>query len=367
MQFKTFDIVYSGASELPLEVERALDQCSSGNLSSKFHKDAFYLSRENGTSLARYVVGYRNGSVVGVVPLCFAGGPESVPELEMWEFNGSLYHCEFEPPVPPKEFVNFVPHLPGVDDYMTNFRYWQATGLHTYKWASGLFELPLDFESYLASLDKKSRYNLKTNLRTNSDLKVTFGDSLDLEFASALLPGYKDYWKSRSEETYVDNAIKVEQDIGVFSGASGQGKYAAMYVSYSDGTPAALNLAWVDTGSVTDMLCLRDMSDSAHRRGLGVFCILKNIEFFCGRLSLYNLCPGDDSQKYKNQFYPRGHTIQHERVTIGTALDCVFGKTGFYLSGTGEYVTNSEETFTKLTPSQQEHALSVHRKIVNDS
>jgi len=179
-------------------------------------------------------------------------------------------------------------------------------------------DLREDTETYLATLSRSSRKDLRQALRRNADLEVLAGTVFPSAAVEALLPGHLATWARRAggEETpYFDYCRqKTRCDLRVLRRAAELGRLVSLELRLG-GMPVAVNLAVRREGDrVDDYLCVRDGRPELLPRGLGLFAILANMET-CRGLGIrwYDLSAGITSYKarflnaaltYRRPVYP---------------------------------------------------------------
>ncbi|MBN1197041.1 MAG: GNAT family N-acetyltransferase [Candidatus Aminicenantes bacterium] len=191
--------------------------------------------------------------------------------------------------------------------------------------ASGrIIDLKASDEDYLASLNSKHRKAIRRNHTINADLVVEVRQTIHEEGIQPLVRQYLEYWKQKKAglpaEDVIDSREKLNMDLDILRRAQRLRKLISLYV-YLEKRLVAVNFA-VRRGAdrVDDYLTLRDTGSAFYERGLGNFCVWKNMQVCRSRgIRYYDLSdfPGEYKNKFVNteQFYyyfPGGSRLDHK-------------------------------------------------------
>jgi len=263
--------------------------------------DHFYKNRN---FLLNIVVGIRDGSCTGIFPLLF--GDHDMNRMPYWSFNDDFiiskeYFC------PPGEIHRFLRHLPPhLSDDLSCF-YAPEHAHYFCRTARGLIDAKSSQEEYFQSLKKKYRHDMRRTWRINADVEVNVDNRLHDDKIASLLECYLDYWRQKNgtlPEEYVRySKDKVLTDLLLMKRAEELGKLIALYF-YLGGELVAANFSIQrEQDRVDDYLCLRKNQDHLSSRGLGIFAILKNMDYCRQRgIKYYDLssCMNDYKRKFVN-------------------------------------------------------------------
>lgn len=172
--------------------------------------------------------------------------------------------------------------------------------------ASGrIIDLKASDDDYLASLNSKHRKAIRRNRAINADLVVETRQAIHEEGIQPLVRQYLEYWKQKKAgfpaEEVIDSREKLDMDLDILRRAQRLGKLIALYI-YLDKQLVAANFA-VRRGAdrVDDYLTLRDTGPAFCERGLGNFCVWKNMQI-CRSMGIRYYDLSDFPGEYKNKF-----------------------------------------------------------------
>ena len=170
------------------------------------------------------------------------------------------------------------------------------------------------FNSYLASLDKKTRSKFRNCLNRNQDIEVIISHEKDVEGGDIVIKNYMDYctrFEEGEEFSYFQNQLAIFPKL--FEVATRLGELIILQLRL-DGELVALNYSLLENGCLYDYICYRDVSEELDKRSLGIFAILKNIEYVLRyKQELYYDLASEFS--YKRQFIP-DHSEHYKQITL---------------------------------------------------
>lgn len=178
---------------------------------------------------------------------------------------------------------------------------------------------PNPLHAYIDDLPKKSRYHFRRYLVRNSDLTVEVSGKRDIRGGNALMQEYQQYCMDKFDNTpfmvYFKNQLEIFPKL--FETAERLGQLVALGIRSDCGELVALNYSIFEGDCVYDYICYR--APRLERRALGIFAILKNIEYAlsrvkCGEL-YYDLAAEFD---YKKQFLTSNSSDYREvKLSLG--------------------------------------------------
>lgn len=254
-------------------------------------------------------------------------------ELDLWWFFGSQTYPGLQLLCLPSLLVSLLPFFPAThDNYLFTPSFYPY--VYTVERVSEAINLTphTSFSDYLQSLPTKDFKTLRDNLKKNSDCAVTILRPSELCEAqrneiAGLVTKYADFWKAR--DTHYGNFIPylVTSTFDAFSESS------VVMLIYKSDVLVAVNLAHiVNNTTVVDMVCLRDPTEAdTRKRGLGIFAILKNIEYAIQQ-GYKTYWFTDGSQSYKQQF---GLDVPFRVLRTASAIDLCLARQNlpYYLKG----------------------------------
>lgn len=248
------------------------------------------------------IVAIEENKCIGIFP--FTRSDTDPFGTTQWSFSDDLivareFFC------PPEKINNNIPLLPPhFSDDLSCF-YIPADQIAFTQGAGGVIDIKENQEEYFISLKKKSRHNLKRTLQINGDIRVEIDDRVRWEGIKDILKSQLNYWLTKNGTTdktyYRYSRDKISCTLMLMDRASKMSKLIALYF-YLDNKLVAANFSVRrEQNRVDDYLCLRDCREEQNWRGLGIFAILKNMEF-CRNLGIRYYDLSSCVSEYKKKF-----------------------------------------------------------------
>lgn len=168
-----------------------------------------------------------------------------------------------------------------------------------------IIDLKESDDAYLATLNSKHRKAIRRNCAVNKDLVVDTKPAIHEEEIQPLVRQYREYWKQKKAglpaEEVIDSQEKLNMDLDILRRAQRLGKLIALYF-YLENQLVAVNFAVRrEADRVDDYVTLRDTGSAFSDRGLGIFCIWKNMQV-CRSMGIRYYDLSDFPGEYKNKF-----------------------------------------------------------------
>lgn len=206
---------------------------------------------------------------------------------------------------PPEKLHQFLPLLPAhTATHLSCFYLPFLTDRFTVK-PGGVVDLKNSESEYYYSLDKKKRHALMRNFRENVDLKIQVVNRILDNEIRELAEKYIQYWEIKNALNgnggEVDSREKIMIDFQLLRRAEEMGKLIALHFYLNDKLIAVNYSVRREAHRVDDYLCLRDNDEVYARRGLGIYAILKNMEY-CRQQGIRYYDLSDFPAAYKRKF-----------------------------------------------------------------
>ena len=250
----------------------------------------------------KILIGIENGRCVGILPLKYQYPGN---ELQSGWIVGEESIIAREYFSPPDKIHQFLPYLPqNLPTDLSCFYAPRESRFFT-KNPGRIIDIKTTEEDYFQSITKKRRGTFKRNLRDNDDIVVKFSHKIEKKEITDLTEKYINYWLFKNalngKLLEVDSREKIEMDLVLLQRAEELGKLIALYFYHQDKLVAVNFSVRREQDRVDDYLCLRDTDGQYVHRGLGIFAILKNMEY-CRQLGIHYYDLSDFAADYKNKF-----------------------------------------------------------------
>ena len=299
-EYNNYDDVYQIWQDLNRQYkggELALDWQLHRELWERFHYEA-------GSGL-KIIVASEAGSCVGILP--FSKSPpessDAPPEYE-WVYGeegliSREYFCS------PEIIDAIVPYLPphSCTDLSCFYRPRNVTRFTPHPGC--IVDLKTTESAYLSSIKPGDRKHYLKTEQMNSDMEVVVDNAVREDIVGALREQYIEFWMTkvadRAKGDAEDSKLKILKDFALFSEAERLGKLIVLHF-FLNGRLVAANFAVRrENDRVDDYLCLRDTDKSLLKRRLGVYAIIKNMQY-CRSIGIRYYDLSDFRAAYKQAF-----------------------------------------------------------------
>lgn len=257
---------------------------------------------KNNNYILKILIGTENGRCVGILPLKYQY-PGSEVQSGWIVGEESIIAREYFSP--PDKIHQFLPYLPQNLPTDLSCFYTPRENQFFTKNPGKIIDIKTTEAYYFQSITKKRRGAFKRNLRDNEDIVVKISSKIEKEEIADLTEKYINFWLFKNalngKLLEVDSREKIEMDLVLLQRAEEMGKLIAVYFYHKDKLVAVNFSVRREQNRVDDYLCLRDTDEQYAHRGLGIFAILKNMEY-CRQLGIRYYDLSDFAADYKNKF-----------------------------------------------------------------
>lgn len=253
-------------------------------------------------------VAFQNEKVVGIITLILTGHPN------IWGLTTDLFPAQVLTIKPEilHEFVAKLPQAVTFDDVA--FWYGDKTlNQYWFRLDANIAKLGNSLEDYLMTIKKKARNNFRKILKLNSDLDVI--ESCDTKTWNYLLKKWHEMWKTRNFESPIE---KTTGESKILDWLASQNCLLELTI-LDHGNPIAANRSIIDGNHLRDIMCVRHETPEYLKRSIGMFAILKNIEFAIKRgIKYYDL--GTQIEEYDHTAYKGKFSNTDKKIICGASF-----------------------------------------------
>ena len=250
----------------------------------------------------KIVVGFEKKHVTGIFPFKCRNNSGVIDKNWILGEDAIIAREYFSTPDKIHQFYPFLPNHIATD--MSCF-YLPVLPNHFHQMHGAIIDLMSSQTAFYQTLNKKKRHQLTKIYQQNSDVTVKIFHSIEESEISELLDKYIHYWVIKSAlngtTSEVDSREKIIIDFYLLRRAQEMGKLIALHFYINHQLVAANYSVKRDFNRVDDYLCLRDTDEAYLSRGLGIYAILKNIEY-CRQNGIKYYDLSDLISDYKRKF-----------------------------------------------------------------
>jgi hypothetical protein len=228
----------------------------------------------------KILVGFEKKQVIGIFPFKHPNHSGIIDKSWSLGEDAIIAREYFSPPDKIHQFYSYLPDHIATD--MSCF-YLPVMTTNFHQMPGAIIDLMSSQTAFYQSLNKKKRYQLTKIYQQNSDVTVKIFYTIQEEEISELLDKYIHYWVIKSAlngtSSEVDSHEKIVIDFYLLRRAQEMGKLIALHFYIKNQLVAVNYSVKRESNRVDDYICLRDTDEAYLHRGLGIFAILKNIEF----------------------------------------------------------------------------------------